>query len=147
MHLLHLDYFSYKYLEIYHSYIVIFLPWYWGAIFMVLTGYYDLNVCCYGRPMVNVKKTQNNSISPYITLLQFLQMLLFLIMNINFCGVKWLIVINRIQNKSFCLHNICVCTVYIYYVLCMCMYVYIHNKYTQYTHIYYVNKNLYFGCD
>ncbi len=24
--------------------------------------------------------------------------------------------INRIQNKSFCLHNICVCTVYIYYV-------------------------------
>ncbi len=24
--------------------------------------------------------------------------------------------INRIQNKSFCLHNICVCMVYIYYV-------------------------------
>ncbi len=31
-------------------------------------------------------------------------------------AVKWLIVINRIQNKSLCLHNICVCTVYIYYV-------------------------------
>ncbi len=30
--------------------------------------------------------------------------------------VKRLIAINRIQNKSFCLHNICVCTVYIYYV-------------------------------
>ncbi len=28
-------------------------------------------------------------------------------------AVKRLIVINRIQNKSFCLHNICVCTVYI----------------------------------
>ncbi len=26
---------------------------------------------------------------------------------------SWL---NHIQNKSFCLHNICVCTVYIYYV-------------------------------
>ncbi len=24
--------------------------------------------------------------------------------------------INRIQNKSFCLNNICACTVYIYYV-------------------------------
>ncbi len=31
-------------------------------------------------------------------------------------AVKRLITINRIQNKSFCLHNICVCTVYIYYV-------------------------------
>ncbi len=31
-------------------------------------------------------------------------------------AVKQLIVINRIQNKCFCLHNICVCTVYIYYV-------------------------------
>ncbi len=30
--------------------------------------------------------------------------------------VKWLIVINRIQNKSFCLYNICMCAVYIYYV-------------------------------
>ncbi len=31
-------------------------------------------------------------------------------------AVKWLITINRIQNKSFCLHNICVCAEYIYYV-------------------------------
>ncbi len=23
----------------------------------------------------------------------------------------------------------------------------VHNKYTQYTHIYYVHKNFYFGCD
>ncbi len=23
----------------------------------------------------------------------------------------------------------------------MCVYLYVHNKYTQYTHIYYVNKN------
>ncbi len=35
--------------------------------------------------------------------------------------VKLLIAINRIQNKSFCLHNICMCAVYIYYV-------YIHNS-------------------
>ncbi len=31
-------------------------------------------------------------------------------------AVKLLIAINRIQNKSFCLHNIWVWTVYIYYV-------------------------------
>ncbi len=32
------------------------------------------------------------------------------------CAVKWLIAINHIQNKIYCLHNICVYTVYIYYV-------------------------------
>ncbi len=26
-------------------------------------------------------------------------------------------------------------------ICCMCVYLYIHNKYTQYTLIYYVNKN------
>ncbi len=33
-------------------------------------------------------------------------------------AVKWLIAINRIQNKSFCLHNayLFLCTVYIYNV-------------------------------
>ncbi len=30
--------------------------------------------------------------------------------------VKELIAINHIQNKSFCLHSICLCNVYIYYV-------------------------------
>ncbi len=38
-----------------------------------------------------------------------------------------LIVINRIQNKSVCVHNICVCTVYIYYVYInthTCMYIF-----------------------
>ncbi len=30
-----------------------------------------------------------------------------------------LIVINRIQNKCFYVHNICVCTVYTYYVYCI----------------------------
>ncbi len=29
-------------------------------------------------------------------------------------------------------------------MLYMCVFIY---KYTQYTHIYYVNKNFYFGCD
>ncbi len=28
----------------------------------------------------------------------------------------------------------------------MCLYLYIHNKYTQYTHIYCVNKNFYFDA-
>ncbi len=32
------------------------------------------------------------------------------------CAVKRFIVINCIQNKSFCLHNICTSTVFIYYV-------------------------------
>jgi len=31
-------------------------------------------------------------------------------------AVKQLIAINRIQNKSLCLHNICACTVYNYFV-------------------------------
>ncbi len=35
---------------------------------------------------------------------------------IIFSAVKRLITINHIQNKSFYLHNICVCSVYIYYV-------------------------------
>jgi len=48
--------------------------------------------------------------------------------------VKRLIAINRIQNKSFYLHNICVCTVYIYYVYTnthTCMYIFkgiLHHK-------------------
>ncbi len=44
--------------------------------------------------------------------------------------VKRLIAINRIQNKSFCLHNICVYTVYIYYVYIntnTCMYIFKKN--------------------
>ncbi len=28
----------------------------------------------------------------------------------------------------------------VYMYTCMCVYLYRHNKYTQYTHIYYVNK-------
>ncbi len=28
----------------------------------------------------------------------------------------------------------------------MSVYLYIHNKYTQYTYIYYVNKNIYFDA-
>ncbi len=29
--------------------------------------------------------------------------------------------------------------------ICMCVHLYIHNKYTPYTHTYYVNKKIYFG--
>ncbi len=36
--------------------------------------------------------------------------------SVSSSAVKQSIAINHIQNKSFCLHNICVCTVYIYYV-------------------------------
>ncbi len=60
------------------------------------------------------------------------------------CAGQWLIAINRIQNKRFCLY---MCTVHIYDVrhthTCMCVYLYIYNNYTQYTHIgYYVKKNI-----
>ncbi len=69
--------------------------------------------------------------------------------------------INRIQNKRFCLHNIYLCTVYInihthiqyifniflynmskyehlnvniFNIYCMCVYLYMHNTYAQYIH-------------
>ncbi len=29
----------------------------------------------------------------------------------------------------------------------VCIFIYTHNKNKQYTHIYYVYKNFYFGCD
>ncbi len=52
---------------------------------------------------------------------------------IIFSAVKRLITINRIKNKSFCLHNICMCTVYIYYVYkYKHMHVYIHEKYVMF---------------
>ncbi len=37
----------------------------------------------------------------------------------------------------------------IYKIYAVCEYAYIYNKYEQYTHthIYYENKNFYFGCD
>ncbi len=44
---------------------------------------------------------------------------------IVFSAVKRLIMINRIQNKSFCLHYMCV-----YYVYLLCVYKYTH------THVY-----------
>ncbi len=57
--------------------------------------------------------------------------------------------INRIQNKSFCLHNICMCAVYIYYVYIntkICMYIFKKNMlrlYIKYIYIWYnlkINK-------
>ncbi len=32
-------------------------------------------------------------------------------------------------------------------IYCMCVSLYIHNKYTQYTQIYYIIKKIYFGSD
>ncbi len=51
---------------------------------------------------------------------------------VQITAVIRLIVINRIQNKSFCLHIISVFTVYIYYVY----------KY-KHMHVYILNKNIY----
>ncbi len=46
-------------------------------------------------------------------------------------AVKQLIVINRIQNKGFCLHNICMCTVHIY-----CVYINTHTYSKYFENIY-----------
>ncbi len=62
-------------------------------------------------------------------------------------AVKRLIAINHLQNKSFCLHNIYVCTVYIYYAHInththsiylkkyLHVYIYIHIIYIIYKYI------------
>ncbi len=50
-------------------------------------------------------------------------------------AVKKLIVINRIHNKSFCWHNICVCVVYIYYVY-INTHTYIQHIFWKYLHVY-----------
>ncbi len=60
---------------------------------------------------------------------------IYIYIYIYISAVKWLIVINRIQNKSFCLHNICVCTVYIYYVYKYThMHAYIWEKYVMFVY-------------
>ncbi len=58
----------------------------------------------------------------FIVSLFHLFIYLVLFIHLFFSAVKRLIVINRIQNKSFCLHNICVCT-----VCTFIMYVQIHT--------------------
>ncbi len=56
-------------------------------------------------------------------------------------AVKQLFAINRIQNKSFCLHNICVC--FVYFLLCIHKYTYIFWKYLHvFTCLYTLNQML-----
>ncbi len=69
---------------------------------------------------------------------------------VQITAVIRLIVINRIQNKSFCLHIISVFTVYIYYVYKykhMHVYIYIKEKYVYInihsTHTYIVQTNVF----
>ncbi len=59
--------------------------------------------------------------------------LMYLPIYIYISAVKWLIMINRIQNKSFCLHHTCKCTVFIYYVY---KYTHILYIYLTYLHVY-----------
>ncbi len=59
-------------------------------------------------------------------------------------AVKRLIVINRIENKSFGLHNICVCSVYIYYAYLnghTCMYIFQKKKCFYILNIFIYNIN------
>ncbi len=57
----------------------------------------------------------------FIVSLFHLFIYLVLFIHLFFSAVKRLITINRIQNKSFCLHNICVLCVHL-----LCMYKYTH---------------------
>ncbi len=57
------------------------------------------------------KKKKKKKSAPKFKLVYYI-----ILYNIIFSAVKRLIPINLIQNKSFYLHNISVCTVYIYYV-------------------------------
>ncbi len=52
---------------------------------------------------------------------------------------KLFIAINLIQNKSFCLHNIWMCTVYIYYVV----YIYKYKQTNKHIHVQYIFKCIY----
>ncbi len=75
--------------------------------------------------VLEVKKGQ------YFQICQVFLILLATTVYIYFSAVRRLIVINHIQNKSFCLNNICVCSVYIYYV-----YINIHTYSIYFENIY-----------
>ncbi len=73
--------------------------------------------------------------------------------------------VDQTKHEIFCVHIVCneiqvkvnleITTFFFYLRFPYCpnffwfgvVYIYIHNKYIQYTHIYCINKNLYFGCD
>ncbi len=69
---------------------------------------------------------------------------------INTHTCMYIIKKNVMFTYDMCIYNIKYIHVnpckYFQNIYCI-VYFYIHNKYTQYTHIYYVNKNFYFGCD
>ncbi len=51
-------------------------------------------------------------------------------------AVKRLIAINHIQNKSFCLHNICVCILCIFIMYTVYKYTHIQHIFWKYLHVY-----------
>ncbi len=62
-------------------------------------------------------------------------------MHVYISAVKRLIAINHIQNKSFCLHNICLYTVYMYYVYIKtntCMHIFKKNMLCLYIKYIYI---------
>ncbi len=67
---------------------------------------------------------------------------------IYFSAFKRLIAINRIQNKSFCLHNICLCTVYLLCVYksthaCIYLRIFLYLYTKSIYNINYININIY----
>ncbi len=62
----------------------------------------------------------------------------YVINEIKSSAVKILITINRIQNKCFCLHNICVYCVYL-----LCIYKYTHACISENNYVYTLNIFIY----
>ncbi len=64
--------------------------------------------------------------------------------NMSHLYIKYIYIWYNLYEYKYIYVNTCK---YFQNMCCMCVSLYMHNKYTQHTHIYYVNKNLYFGCD
>ncbi len=56
-----------------------------------------------------------------------------------YSAVKQLITINHIQNKRFCLHNICVYIYYVYIITHTCMYIFMKTCYVYMSNIFIYN--------
>ncbi len=54
--------------------------------------------------------------------------------------IKYIYKLYKLYEYTYMYVNTCKYFQSIYMHVCVCVYSYIHNKYTQYAHIYYVNK-------
>ncbi len=103
--------------------------------------------CCYTDTMIDGEIFCHKCNFTVLDINEFLFTSISVLKSIKNSAVKWLIVINRIQYKSF-VYIICVCTVYKYYLYInksisvrkMNMLIYIYN-YMIYKYKYFIYKN------